>query len=41
MVNDNEVCRLVSAGFDANALCEAADDAGGRDNTSVILIEIK
>lgn len=41
MVDDNEVRRLVGAGFDANALCEAADDAGGRDNTSVILIEIK
>lgn len=40
MVDDEEICRLLTDGFDADALCQAAEDAGGIDNVSVIVIRI-
>jgi protein phosphatase len=41
MVDDQEIERLMVKGFDADALCQAAEDAGGRDNVSVILIRVE
>lgn len=40
MVEDEEICRLLTEGFDADALCQAAEDAGGIDNVSVIVIRV-
>jgi protein phosphatase len=41
MINDDEIKRLLSMGFDADALCEAAEDAGGYDNVSVVVIKVE
>lgn len=40
MVDDKEIERLLAEGFDADALCQAAEDAGGRDNVSVLVATI-
>ena len=40
MVDDNEICKLLERGFDADALCQVAEDAGGYDNVSVIVIRV-
>ncbi len=40
MISDDEVHGLLSRDFDADALCEAAEDAGGRDNISVAVVRI-
>jgi len=40
LVEDAEIERLLAGGFDADALCQAADDEGGRDNVSVIVITV-
>ena len=41
MVDDREIERMLSEGFDADALCQAAEDAGGYDNVSVCVISVK
>lgn len=41
MINDDEIKRLLAMGFDADALCEAAEDAGGYDNVSVVVIKVE
>lgn len=41
LVADKEIERLLAEGFDANALCQAAEDEGGRDNVSVIVIKVE
>ncbi len=40
MVDDEEIERIIAGDFDADALCQAAEDAGGRDNISVIVIRV-
>lgn len=40
LVADEEIERLLAGGFDANALCQAAEDEGGRDNVSVIVASV-
>ena len=37
LVDDKEIERLLAGEFDADALCQAAEDEGGRDNVSVIV----
>ncbi len=41
MVPDNNITALLANGADANALCDAAIAAGGIDNVSCCVIEIK
>jgi protein phosphatase len=41
MVDDATIERMLSEGFDASALCDAAEEAGGYDNVSVIVITIE
>ena len=41
MVSDDEIRRMLIEGFDADALCQAAEDAGGHDNVSVTLIQVE
>ena len=41
MVNDEEIEKLLNDGFDADAFCQAAEDAGGIDNVSVIVIRVE
>jgi protein phosphatase len=41
MVPDEKITGLLINGADANALCEAAVVAGGLDNVSCCVIEIK
>ena len=41
LVDDKEIERLLVGEFDASALCQAAEDEGGRDNVSVIIVKIK
>ena len=41
LVEDKEIERLLVREFDANALCQAAEDEGGRDNVSVIVVKIE
>ena len=41
MVNDEEIEKLLTEGFDADAFCQAAEDAGGIDNVSVIVIRVE
>jgi len=38
MVNDETIVQMLTDGFDADALCMAAEDAGGIDNVSAIVI---
>lgn len=38
MVNEESIAQLLNDGFDADALCMAAEDAGGIDNVSAIVI---
>ena len=40
LVDDAEIERLLVGEFDADALCQAAEDEGGRDNVSVIVITV-
>lgn len=40
LVSDEEVRTLLSKGFDADALSDAAEEAGGRDNISVVVVRI-
>ena len=40
MVADCDIQRLLNEGADAGALCQAAVDAGGYDNVSVILVHV-
>ena len=40
MVEDEQIERLLKEGADADALCQAAIDAGGNDNVSVCVIKI-
>ena len=40
MVDDKRIASLLADGFDADALCQAAEDAGGRDNVSVIVARV-
>ena len=41
LVDDAEIERLLSGEFDADALCQAAEDEGGRDNVSVIVVRVE
>lgn len=41
LVDDKEIERLLLGEFDANALCQAAEDEGGRDNVSAIVVSIE
>ncbi len=41
MLTDSEIAYLVNGGASADALCKAAEDAGGRDNVSVILARVE
>jgi protein phosphatase len=41
MVSDPRLCELLGNGADADALCEAAIEAGGIDNVSCCVIRIK
>lgn len=41
MVDDETIKGQLTAGFDADALCQLADDAGGYDNVSVIVIHVE
>lgn len=41
MVSDSRLCELLGNGADADALCEAAIEAGGIDNVSCCVIRIK
>jgi protein phosphatase len=41
MVDDETIKGQLAAGFDADALCQLADDAGGYDNVSVIVIHVE
>lgn len=41
LVDDEEIERLLKGEFDANALCQAAEDEGGRDNVSVIVARVE
>lgn len=41
MIDDTTIERLLTEDSDATALCEAAEDAGGLDNVSVIVIRVK
>ncbi len=40
MVDDKRIASLLADGVDADALCQAAEDAGGRDNVSVIVARV-
>lgn len=40
MIGDDEIYCLLTEGFDANALCQAAEDAGGFDNISVVVARV-
>lgn len=40
MIEDEQIEALLNKGADANALCQAAIDAGGYDNVSVCIIKI-
>ena len=41
MIDDETVRGQLSDGFDADSLCQLADDAGGCDNVSVIVIHVE
>jgi protein phosphatase len=41
MVHDEKIASLMANGADANALCDAAIAAGGLDNVSCCVIEVK
>ena len=41
MLNDQQIEILLKSGGDANALCQAAVEAGGFDNVSACVIEVK
>jgi protein phosphatase len=41
MISDEEIARLLLSGHEATALCEAAEEAGGHDNVSVIVIHVE
>lgn len=41
MVSDEKITELLADGADANALCEAAIDAGGFDNVSTCIVKVK
>jgi protein phosphatase len=41
MINDDIIERMLTEGFDAEALCNAADEAGGHDNVSVVIARIQ
>lgn len=40
MIGDDEIYCLLTEDFDANALCQAAEDAGGFDNISVVVARV-
>ena len=40
MISDEEIASIITQGFDADALCQAAEDAGGYDNISAIVARI-
>jgi protein phosphatase len=41
MVEDSLIEKMLIEGYDATSLCEAAEDAGGLDNVSVIIIQVE
>lgn len=41
MLPDDKIASLLKEGNEADAICQAADDAGGRDNITVIVIHIE
>ena len=41
MIDDETIKGQLAAGFDADALCQLADDAGGCDNVSVVVIHVE
>lgn len=41
MLKDNKIESLIKEGADANALCEAAIEAGGFDNVSACIIDVE
>ena len=41
LVPEHIIARMLKEGFDADALCDSAEDAGGIDNVSAIVIRIK
>ncbi len=40
MVSDEEIEALLNQGADSSALCRAAEEAGGYDNVSVIVVQV-
>jgi len=41
MITDERIAQLLADGFDADAFCQMAEDAGGFDNVSVIVVGIE
>lgn len=41
MVDDHELQRLLAAGFEADSLCQTAEDYGGFDNVSVCVVRVE
>ena len=41
MVSDNVICQRLLDGCDADTLCQMAEDAGGFDNVSVIVVHVE
>ena len=41
MVSDNIICQRLLDGCDADTLCQMAEDAGGFDNVSVIVVHVE
>lgn len=41
LIDDKEIERLLVGEFDADALCQAAEDEGGKDNVSVIVLRLE
>lgn len=40
MISDDDICQMLLNGYEADNLCQAADDAGGKDNVSVCVIRV-
>ena len=41
MVSDNIICQRLMDGYDADTLCQMAEDAGGFDNVSVVVVHVE
>ena len=40
MLTDSQIEQFLVSGYDADMLCQAAEDAGGSDNVSVTLVTV-